>query len=120
MGTLNAGLDENKINGTTENFMKNKHGMHIAADKIHTTMNKRTRAIDTVNKNHAHGNHTPLDHHTNQQIVDYDNASDSSYIHIPQFHTDQNLKKLKSGLENGGYSNNGKGSSGMGRDMPSQ
>lgn len=41
MGDFKTGLDASKINTTTENFIKNKHGVHIT-EKIHTTMN-RTR-----------------------------------------------------------------------------
>lgn len=33
-----GGLDQNKINETTQNFIKNKNEMHLT-EKIHTTMN---------------------------------------------------------------------------------
>jgi hypothetical protein len=88
MGALNAGLDANKINATTENFLKNQHGIHIPADKIHTTMDKRGRAVELANRHVSQGAPTPNNSRPpnyNQQVVDYDQSSDSSYIHIPQF-----------------------------------
>jgi hypothetical protein len=42
MGDFKTGLDASKINTTTENFIKNKHGVHIT-EKIHTTMNRTRR-----------------------------------------------------------------------------
>jgi hypothetical protein len=42
-------LDSNKINSTTENFIRNQHGMHIPAEKIHTSvMNKRPKDISPL------------------------------------------------------------------------
>lgn len=106
MGNLNSGLDPNKINTTTEHFLKNKHGIHIT-EKIHTTMNnKRTKRIHhhqggdnditngqidmTVNKGPSAAGRG----HYGQQIVGYDSSSDSSYIHIPQFNADKKLSKV--------------------------
>jgi len=42
MGNFNSGLDPNKINTTTEHFMKNKHGVHVT-EKVHTTMNNKRK-----------------------------------------------------------------------------
>jgi hypothetical protein len=41
-------FDSNKINTTTENFIRNQHGMHIPAEKIHTSMTKRGKAISPL------------------------------------------------------------------------
>ena len=86
MGQLATGLDQDKINTTTENFIKNKHGVHIQ-EKIHTTMEtKRKKVRDEVPP--------PAEH---QYIVGYDSISDSSYVNIPHFfNADKVLTKLSS------------------------
>jgi len=54
MGDFKTNLDANKINTTTENFIKNKHGVHIT-EKIHTTMNKtRKKKADDGGQGHNH------------------------------------------------------------------
>ena len=92
MGDFKTGLDASKINTTTENFIKNKHGVHIT-EKIHTTMN-RTRRKKGEDGGQGYGAHakgqraTPLQlgrQAYHQQIVGYDSNSDSSYVHIPKF-----------------------------------
>ena len=95
MGNLNSGLDANKINTTTEHFMKNKHGIHIT-EKIHTTMNnKRKKKIhhqaggegDMKNGDiNMMAGKAPVEEGRaayRQPIVGYDSSSDSSYLHIP-------------------------------------
>lgn len=54
MGNLNSGLDANKINTTTEHFLKNKHGVHIT-EKIHTTMNNKRKKKIHHNQNGGGG-----------------------------------------------------------------
>lgn len=45
-----GGLDPNKINTTTENFIKNKNGIHLT-EKVHTTMNNTRKKNKVSDKN---------------------------------------------------------------------
>ena len=86
MDQLNNGLDQHKINTTTENFIKNKHGVPLQdkgrEQEIHTTMeNKRKKVRDEVTP--------PVPEH--QYIVGYDSISDSSYVNIPHFFNADNI-----------------------------
>ena len=44
------GLDPNKINTTTENFNKNKNGIHLT-EKVYTTMNNTRKKNKMSDKN---------------------------------------------------------------------
>ena len=91
MDQLKTGLDQNKIS-TTENFIKNKHGVHLQdkarEQEIHTTMeNKRKKVRDEAPP--------PVPEH--QYIVGYDSISDSSYVNIPHFfNADKVISKISS------------------------
>jgi len=45
-----GGLDPNKINTTTENFIKNKNGVHLT-EKVYTTMNNTRKKNKISDKN---------------------------------------------------------------------
>jgi hypothetical protein len=65
LNTMNGFMDPSDLNSTTENFVKNKHGIHIKK----------------VKKDPLH-------------IEAYDMISDSSFVHAPQFdHNLGNIQK---------------------------
>ena len=45
-----GGLDPNKINTITENFVKNKNGVHLT-EKVYTTMNNTRKKNKMSDKN---------------------------------------------------------------------
>ena len=59
MGDFKAGMSANKINTTTENFIKNKHGVHII-EKINSTTSRSRRKIEEMNVDIPQGHKTSL------------------------------------------------------------
>ena len=56
--------------------------MHIPAEKIHTSMNKR-KAISPMEQQTYH-----------QPIIGYDASSDSSFVQIPQFNAGKMINNI--------------------------
>lgn len=92
MGDFKTGLDASEINTTTENFIKNKHGVHIT-EKVHTTMNRKRKKrgeddgpgiAAKVGGQRAGPSH-PGRQALHQRIVGYDSQSDSSRVEAPRF-----------------------------------
>ena len=57
MGDFKSGMSASKINTTTENFIKNKHGVHIT-EKVNSTTSRNRRKKEEMNGGVPNGHQT--------------------------------------------------------------